>query len=538
MKTILIILASLFSFLSFAQNPPILWQKNIGGSGTDDLRKVEIPNSTDYLLIGTSDSNISGDKTENSRGGNDIWILRLDQNHNILWDKTIGGDGDERIHNALIKNDTLFILSSSSSSVSGEKTITPFNTDGSFDIWLIAFDLSGVLLWQEQYGGIAEDGGGSRLGNIIELPNGNLLFGVNSKSGITGNKTEANIGWEDFWVVEISSDNGSIINQNTIGSSLGDFIKQLFLSPNNTIIISGSARQGVSGDKTDNGFGGSDLWLVELDMNLTVISDKCFGGNEFESLSGGTIKYINGYYYLTSTSKSSISGNKTSPNLGVNDYWLIKIDTDFNIIWDKTYGGWSDDFGRVTYSLANNRILLTGYSSSVPSGNKTTPNYGMQDAWVLIIDTLGAIIIQETYGGYNSDYLFCSPMITNGVFYLSGGSQSGISGNKTVPTNGGWDAWLMEIDASGFLNTESIEGVKTTVSVYPNPSEGVINVKFNDLKEDVVITFYSADGRILKKEKISTNSILKEFNLAGEGQLILYSIIGEKINHSGRIALK
>ncbi len=296
MKTILIILTSLFSFLTLAQNPPILWQKNIGGSGSDGLARLEIPNSTDYFLIGGSSSDISGDKTEDSRGFNDIWILRMDQNHTILWDKTIGGDSTESTINSLIKDSKLYILCTSNSSISGEKTIAPFNTDGSPDLWLLCLDLNGTVLWQNQYGGTEYDG--YAVNHMIELTNGNILFGTTSDSGISGNKTEASNGNLDYWVVEISSTDGSIINQNTIGSASPDHIRQLYLSPNNTVIITGKADEGINGDKTDNGFGLNDVWIVEIDMNLNVLQDKCFGGSGSEGFFGGSINFIDGYYYL------------------------------------------------------------------------------------------------------------------------------------------------------------------------------------------------------------------------------------------------
>ncbi len=241
---------------------------------------------------------------------------------------------------------------------------------------------------------------------------------------------------------------------------------------------------------------------------------------------------------------SIISGNKTAPYMGNSgpfpafDYWLIKTDTNFNIIWDKTYGGLHEDNGGGIAYLSYNRLLLNGSSSSVPGGNKTALKYGGLDAWLLIIDTLGDIIAQETYGGDQDDYITPSPTSTNGVFYMSGNSLSGISGNKTVPTNGGWDAWLMEIDASGFLNTESIEGVQTTISVYPNPSNGKVNLKFNDLEEDVYITFYTVEGRIIMEDKIISNSIHKSYDLSTVNQVVFYQVKGERINHSGRIVVK
>ncbi|MBL1281554.1 MAG: T9SS type A sorting domain-containing protein [Fluviicola sp.] len=540
MKALIFTYALIVSFFSLSQNPPILWQQNIGGSGDDLLVKINIPGSTDYFLIGNSDSNISGDKTENSRGFNDIWIVKMDINHTILWDKTIGGDNSDVYRASVVANNELFIVSSSNSTISGEKTIAPFNSSN--DIWLLCLDLNGNIQWQSLYGGDGNEGG---LSSIIELPNSNLLIGTQSSSGITGNKTEANIGLSDFWLIEVNTIDGTIINQNTIGSSQTDNIRQLMLTPNNTILIVGEANQGVSGDKTDNGYGLTDVWLVETDLNLSVINNICIGGTALDFYNWGNVAYIDGYYYLMTSSSSPISGNKTAPYFGSfdaferPDYWLIKMDTNFNIIWDRTYGGNVDDNGGNVYRLSNNRLLITGTSETNINGNKTSPKYGNRDFWVLIIDTSGVIIAQETYGGSLDDLLsVSSSTITNGVFYLSGGSESPVSGVKTVPTNGGYDAWILEIDASGFLNTEKIEGVNTTISVYPNPSSGEVNFKFADLEEDVEVTFYSVDGKILFSDKIQSNSVLKSYDLKVGNQMILYSVEGERINYSGKILIR
>jgi hypothetical protein len=43
-----------------------------------------------YILGGSSSSGISGEKTQNSRGNDDYWVVKLDENRNIIWDKTYG----------------------------------------------------------------------------------------------------------------------------------------------------------------------------------------------------------------------------------------------------------------------------------------------------------------------------------------------------------------------------------------------------------------------------------------------------------------
>ena len=55
----------------------IQWQKTIGGSGWDELRSIQQTSDGGYVLGGTSESNIGGNKTQNSEGGWDYWVVKL-----------------------------------------------------------------------------------------------------------------------------------------------------------------------------------------------------------------------------------------------------------------------------------------------------------------------------------------------------------------------------------------------------------------------------------------------------------------------------
>ena len=61
--------------------------------------EATVSNTADSGLIiaGNSASNISGDKTENSRGDYDIWVVKLNKNGKISWDKTLGGYGNDNV---------------------------------------------------------------------------------------------------------------------------------------------------------------------------------------------------------------------------------------------------------------------------------------------------------------------------------------------------------------------------------------------------------------------------------------------------------
>ncbi|HPE82124.1 MAG TPA: T9SS C-terminal target domain-containing protein, partial [Aequorivita sp.] len=89
MKRILILLALLLSTVAIqAQDPNILWQRTIGGSDWDEPSFINATNDGGFIVGGFSESNISGEKTENSRGGYDYWILKFDNSGNIQWQRT------------------------------------------------------------------------------------------------------------------------------------------------------------------------------------------------------------------------------------------------------------------------------------------------------------------------------------------------------------------------------------------------------------------------------------------------------------------
>lgn len=85
MKTLQILLLAIFALTINAQDPMIEWQNTIGGSSADDLNCIRQTTDGGYILGGTSSSNISGDKTENSQGQQDYWIVKIDAFGNIQW---------------------------------------------------------------------------------------------------------------------------------------------------------------------------------------------------------------------------------------------------------------------------------------------------------------------------------------------------------------------------------------------------------------------------------------------------------------------
>jgi len=119
----LVFFAGIIYTNAFAQ--PVLkgGQKAIGGNDLDELSGMYLTKDGGLIVGGTSRSNISGEKTQNSRGSQDYWIVKLDSMGKIQWDKTIGGSDGDGLSSLQQTSDGGYILGGTSYlNISGEKT--------------------------------------------------------------------------------------------------------------------------------------------------------------------------------------------------------------------------------------------------------------------------------------------------------------------------------------------------------------------------------------------------------------------------------
>ncbi|MGO4904409.1 T9SS type B sorting domain-containing protein [Flavobacterium sp. W20_MBD1_R3] len=354
----------------------LLWQKTIGGNRFDHLTSGKETKDGGYILGGYSSSGISGEKTQSSRGADDYWIVKLDVNRNIIWDKTFGGTGVDRLTSIIETSDGGYLMGGSSdSNISGEKTE---NSRGSLDMWIIKTDSSGNIMWQKTFGGSGSDW----VQSMVKTPDGGYLIAGSSLSNISGDKTQNSRGGSDYWILKIDS-SGAIVWQKTIGGNNGDYAKSLLVTSDGNYLIGGNSFSTISGEKTENKINNSDdAWLVKLNNDGQILWQKVIGANDTESLSDIRMTSDNGFI-LGIMSYSGISGYKTEISRGDRDYWIVKLDSNGKFEWDKTIGGDSLDQSQSIVQAKDGGYVTLGWSQSNISGDKTENKSGLQDFWVV-----------------------------------------------------------------------------------------------------------------------------------------------------------
>jgi hypothetical protein len=99
--------------------------------------------------------------------------------------------------------------------------------------------------------------------------------------------------------------------------------------------VGGAAYYRATGNKTVAGFGGQDYWLVKLDAAGNKVFEQTHGGSS-DDLLHSMVATRDGGYLLGDESASAANGDKTAPNLGGKDFWLVKTDSSGARVWDRS----------------------------------------------------------------------------------------------------------------------------------------------------------------------------------------------------------
>ncbi|MBL0098210.1 MAG: T9SS type A sorting domain-containing protein [Bacteroidetes bacterium] len=429
----LMFILNIYSSTVFSQ--VIEWQNTIGGSDREEVFEVQQTSDGGYIIGGMSSSNISGDKTENSQGGYDYWIVKTDSIGSILWQNTIGGNSNDRLNSIQQTTDGGYILGGYSlSGISGDKTENSI----SWDYWIVKTDSTGIIEWENTIGGDSVD----YLYSIRQTADGGYILGGSSNSAISGDKTENSLG-ADYWIVK-TDPMGQIQWQNSIGGNSNEDFRIINQTSDGGYILGGYSTSSISGDKTENSFGGYDYWIVKTDANGNIQWQNTIGGSSQDYLYS-IQQTTDGGFILGGTSNSTISGDKTENNKGLYDFWIVKTDSIGNIQWQKTIGG--NDWDRLfsIQQTVDEGFILGGFSGSNISGDKTENCLGWEDYWIVKTDSIGSIQWQNTLGGEWTDYLRSVKQTNDGGFILGGYSESDLGIDKAEINQGFVDFWIIKI---------------------------------------------------------------------------------------------
>lgn len=239
-----------FHLVKLNQQGEEVWEKYFSGQNHDYLSATIPTQEGGFFLAGTSYSGKGLDKKEDSKGGSDIWLIRLNEFGDELWQKTLGSTADEEARAAIQTTDLGFFVAGNV-----QNTAKGY---GSKDVLITRLDKDGKILYESTIGGRGLD----EVEKMIPTKDGGALLGIYSRSMASGTKKTENFGEADYWIVKLDK-NGKIQWEKNYGGKDDDHIRTLALTTSG-YIIGGESRSEKSGNKSVGLEKGTDLWVVSL----------------------------------------------------------------------------------------------------------------------------------------------------------------------------------------------------------------------------------------------------------------------------------
>ncbi len=369
---------------------PNTFEQTLGGPQREDAESLIITESGDYAILGNTFSQGSG--------GSDFWLIMLNENGNVIWDRTYGGTSGDFANDIIQTSDGGFALL-------GE---TQSKGEGRADFWLVKTDIDGNVLWDKTYGDSRTNAGFS----LIQTFDGGF--------GLLGVTAQQDTGASIFDFHFIKTDHlGNTIFERIYGGVESDFARSIVQTTDGGFILFGQTES--------RGAGQRDFWLIKTNTIGNVLWDNTYGGGQDE-FAFKLIPLREGGFGLFGSTESQGAGNF--------DMYLIVTDENGNIIFSNTYGGISFDSGRSIVQTSNEEFTVIGIT--------TSKGQGENDYWLVHTDKSGDLEWDRTFGGTEDDSGINVKQASDGGYIISGITQSKGLGDD--------DIWLIKTDSEGNVN--------------------------------------------------------------------------------------
>ncbi len=471
------LIAVFFLFLvtniSFAQT--IQWERNYGGEMIEEFYTVLETEDGAFLLGGASNSIDNG---MNNFGNSDAWLVKIDSAGNQLWEQNYGGSDLDRIETIVATEDG-YLLAGLSASQDNDVE----HPIGEIDYWVIKITEEGILEWEKSLGGMFND----FFASAIRTSDGGYLVGGHGE--ITDATPGETFGDIDIVIYKISA-TGEIEWEKNYHQSDFDRLAKILPTPDGGYLLGGNS---------PNEEGYHDFWVLKIDANGALQTERNYGGSASDFLAD-CIPTLDGGYLLGGTTRST-DGDAQSQSIGFDDYWVVKINAEGEIEWEKKYGNANTDNLKSLAPTDDGGVLLGGSSDN--------------DYWVVKIDENGNEEWSNNYGLPDTDQFEMAIRTNDGGFILGGSGTIAIDGFEV-------DQDFLIYKICDDLNTTSCDQTNSIYSInnlssisniqlVPNPATDNTLIQFeSERSEQFPIMLYDVYGRLLDRfeirSTIGTNS--------------------------------
>ncbi|MCB9170543.1 MAG: T9SS type A sorting domain-containing protein [Flavobacteriales bacterium] len=395
--------------LAICQTPyiPIIGQTSFqglfGGSGREVGSSVVQTSDGGYVLAGSTTSTGAGEA--------DVLLIRTDLNGDTLWTRTYGSPGPEFASALRRTSDDGLIIAG----------FTDTANAGANLAFLMRTDANGDLLWTKTYG----FGSVSAATSVEGTSDGGLIMvGYAGGSGFGPwmfvVKTDA-VG-DTLWTRRYQHLGGSIVA--TYASSVQEM-------PGGGYVVLGDAN-----DLT--------VCYVILAENGANLSSGTFSGVQNYGNDLNVLALANGGYVVV--------GTTASPGPNALDIFMIRLDSQLQQVWTRTYFGTNSEYGKDVRQTTDGGFVIVGVTHSFNSfGN----DHG--DAYLVCTDSTGNLLWSKSYGSIQYDEGRCILQTQDGGFMICG--MQDLTGMNDMKL------YMVKVDANGSSSCNQADPATVTSAI-------------------------------------------------------------------------
>ncbi len=343
------------------------------------------------------------------------------------------------------------------SASSNTGTLMGLTNNGQNDYWIVKLSNNGEVIWQKLLGGSNNDDAYS----IQQTSDGGFIVAGSSYSSNTGTLMGFNNnGLNDYWILRLDS-SGEVVWQKLLGGSNYDEAYSIQQTSDEGFIVVGysySSNTGTLMGLTNNG--SADYWILKLNSDGNLLWQKLLGGGSLDE-ARSVQETTDGGFIVAGNAGPIYTGTLMGlTGNGNSDYWILKLNAIGDIIWQKLYGGLHSDIGRSIQQTSDGGYIVAGHAISNGTGTLMgLTNNGASDYWILKLDDSGNLVWQKLLGGSLVDQAFSIKQTSEGGYIVAGHSSSSNTGTLLgFINNGNTDTWVLKLNSTGTITWQKLLG--------------------------------------------------------------------------------
>lgn len=297
-----------------------------------------------------------------------------------------------------------------------------------------------TIVSQKLMGGIEDES----IKSVISTPDGGRLITGTTKSSNSGDvRANHGSGTVDWWVIRLNNNNDTLWTR-VLGGNGNEGTAAAAATPDGGFVITGYTDSHNSGDVGANhSINYPDCWVVKLTAAGDIAWTRVLGGTQQEHANAITVTTDGSIVIVARTTSSN--GDVTGSHGSADDFWIVKLSSSGQLLWQKALGGSGHDGAGGVVPTADGGVVVVGYSWSNDGDVGTI--IGQYDGWVLKLDANGTIVWKKVIGGTGMDWINAISKTNDEGFIIVGSSRSD---NGNVGANRGEDdGWVVKLKNNG-----------------------------------------------------------------------------------------